>query len=315
MNGRSQDSGKWKFLQTLASGLKDEPAYLLIFALAALFFLFGLGAGVSAVVQQQPMLWYLAFGGLVASLIAAVTVVQRVQKPALAPPAVPSRDAAQLLSPSRDPSADEILYAIHENVNKAVAFNNDTFRDAVLRECIEFRAKTAAWSEGRIRAHANWNELLMGFFEHARKSVFSTTIPNFLSTWDTPFGDLLMTAHRKSRAQVTRIFVFNKPQEITPEALAIMEKQWNEKIDVRLHFSDGAKLFKFPPDISRDFTVIDHGEAIGITLSFGEPSLAAEWYIQDEDQKQRFEQMCRDLIGDSEEFSAFRKRWKNDTSE
>jgi hypothetical protein len=314
MNARSQDIGKLKFLQALAAGLKVEPAYLLIFALAALFFLFGLGAGVSAAIQQEPKLWYLAFGGLLVSLIAAVIVIRSLHPAAVPLESIQSGATAKTFSPSRDPSADEVMYAIHENVIKSLTFENETFRDAVLRECVEFRARTAAWSGGRIKAYAHWSQLLVGFFRLARRSVFSTTIPNFLSTWETSFGDQLLDAHRKSPAQVTRVFVFNNPQDVTPEAMAIMERQWNDRIDVRLHFSDGAKLFKFPPDISRDFTVIDHGEAIGITVSFGEPNLAAEWYIHDENQKQRFEQICNDLKGDSEEFSTFLKRWKNSSS-
>jgi hypothetical protein len=76
---------KWAFFQALAAGLKQQPAYLLIFALAALFFLFAIGSASVAVLQSNPQLWLFAFGGLFSALIAAVVVIWRIQPPAPAP--------------------------------------------------------------------------------------------------------------------------------------------------------------------------------------------------------------------------------------
>jgi hypothetical protein len=309
---RKPDSDRWSFLQTLATGLRQQPAYLLIFAISALFFLLSLGSGVSAAFESKPQLWYLAFGGLLASLIAAVIVVRNVQtqpSPPLPPPE-PTRVHTLSPRPSGDQSADEVLYAIHENVNKALAFRNDTFREAVLRECDDFRARSADWSEGRMLANVHYNQLLMTFYERAKESVFSTNIPNYLSTWSMSFGDQLMAAHGKSNATINRIFVFNKRDDVTPEAFSVMEKQCKAGINVRLYFSDESRVFSFPTDISKDFTVIDHGEAIGTTISFGGDSLAAEWYIQDKDRKRRFEGICRGLTLGSEDFSKFSQWWK-----
>ena len=102
----------------------------------------------------------------------------------------------------------------------------------------------------------------------------------------------------------------NKRDEVTAEAFAVMEKQSKARMNVRLFFSDESRLFSFPADISKDFTVVDHGEAIGTTISFGGDSLAAEWYIQDQDRKRRFEGICKSLTQGSEEFSKFREWWK-----
>ena len=52
MPPRNQDRDKWSFLEALAAGLRQQPAYLLIFAISALFFLLSLGSGVSAAVQE-----------------------------------------------------------------------------------------------------------------------------------------------------------------------------------------------------------------------------------------------------------------------
>jgi hypothetical protein len=305
---KKQDSDRWSFLQALAAGLRQQPAYLLIFAISSLFFLLSLGSGVSAAVGGKPQLWYLAFGGLLASLIAAVIVVRNVHAPPPPPPPPPEPAREPALGP-RNQSSDDVLYAIHENVNKALGFKNDTFREAVLQECDDFRARASDWSEGRIRAQVHYNKFLLTFYERAKESVFSTNIPNYLSTWSTDFGDRLMEAHQKSRATVTRIFVFNKRDEVTSEAVAVMEKQSKGGINVRLYFSDESKLFSFPVDISKDFTVIDHGEAIGTTISFGGDSMAAEWYIQDQDRERRFEGICKSLTQGSEDFAKFREWW------
>jgi hypothetical protein len=70
--------------------------------------------------------------------------------------------------------------------------------------------------------------------------------------------------------------------------------------------------FELPTDISKDFTVIDRGEAIAVTLSFGGDNLAAEWYIKDEDRKIRFEGLCKSLLRASEACPQFEEWVKRD---
>ena len=61
------------------------------------------------------------------------------------------------------------------------------------------------------------------------------------------------------------------------------------------------------PDSGIDFTVIDQGEAIEVTLALGSEGLAATWYIKDEGRKQRFASICNSLDQDSEDFERFRR--------
>jgi len=250
----------------------------------------------------------MAFGGLLASLLAAVIVVWRVQPSPI--DLTPAPTVAPVSHPlaSGDQTFDEVLYAIHLSVSDSLKFRNKTFRDAILQECQDFRAKADDWSDGRIRVHSNYNQLLLRFYERAQTAVFSTSIPDYLSTWVTPFGDQLMQAHGRSDAVVTRIFIFNNRDEINLDAVNTMEKQAKAGINVLLYFTDES-AFSLPADISKDFTVIDHGEAIGITISFGGDNLAAEWHIQAQNKKQRFEGICHTLVQGSEQFAKFRQWW------
>jgi hypothetical protein len=312
MAPRTDSNVKWTFFQALVVAIKPEPAYALLFGVSALFFVFGLGSGVVAVVQKNSQLWLMAFGGLLASLIAAVVVIWRVQAP-LPTVVTNAPDSLNRHAATRDQGFDEVLYAIHASVNAALKFKNDTFREAILQECQDLRAKADDWSAGRIRVHRNYNQLLLRFYERAQTSVFSTSIPDYLSTWETPFGEQLMQAHQNSRASVTRVFMFNNRQEITSDMVTILDKQATAGINVLLYFSDESSVL-LPTDISKDFTVIDHGEAIGITMSFGGNNLAAEWHIQAQNRKERFEGLCKALLHGSEQFAKFRQWWEKDVS-
>jgi hypothetical protein len=193
MNGQNKDSKiktqrndshKWTFFKALADGLRPRPEYTLILSLSALFFIFGLGSGVAAAVQNNPQLWQLAFGGLLASLIAAVAVIWRVQPPQ---PTIVITEPQRQPRASGDQKFDEVLYAIQDEIDRALMFKNETFHEAILQECEDFRGVAADWAEGRIRASGHYNLLLLRYYERAQ-TVFSTSLPEYLTTWETPFG-------------------------------------------------------------------------------------------------------------------------------
>jgi hypothetical protein len=292
------------FLQELAAGLKSEPAYLLIFGVAALFFLFGIGSAAAATLQRNETLWFYAFCGLLASLVAAVLVVWLVrptQNPESPKPEEPDRV---------DRDSEALLYSIHQNVKKALTFDNETFREAVKEKSQDFLAETGNWSKGTLATRERYyNKLLLGFYESAKESVFSTSIPIYLQSWTGDFGERIIEAHQKSGAHVTRIFVFNTRDDVTQQAVDVMQRQTEANISVRVFFSDDSTTFQFPPDVSNDFTVIDHGAAIGVSVSLGDGRSKADWYISDPNQKGRFELLCTSLGRYSEKFQDFKKRW------
>jgi len=56
--------------------------------------------------------------------------------------------------------------------------------------------------------------------------------------------------------------------------------------------------------------MIDDGEAIGITASFGGSNPTAIWYINDDKRKPRFVKMRNALVAGSISFDAFRGWWQ-----
>jgi hypothetical protein len=302
------DASKTKLATVIVEGLRTKPAYLLIFGICALLFMFSFGAGAVALAAGNPQWMYVASFCFVVALISAVAVVRVVeknQKQIVAPPPVPAGPPLTI----GHPGFDDVLKAINTGLREALSIDNDIFRQAMLDECHSFQAKVGVWSDGQFQAHdAQYNEILLQLYAHARESVFSTTIPNYLPTWTTPLGRQITEAHAKSRALVTRVFVFNSRNEVTAQAIEEMEKQDRlGNIKVRLYFDEEDKTFNFPPDVSRDFTVIDKGEAIGITVSFGEGSTAAVWYIKDQNKRQRFLHICEALERGSIPFRDFKK--------
>ena len=64
----------------IVEGLKDQRAYLLVFAIDALFVLSGIGTSVVGVVTKNPKLSYLGFASFVVALVAAIVVVFLVER-------------------------------------------------------------------------------------------------------------------------------------------------------------------------------------------------------------------------------------------
>jgi hypothetical protein len=286
----------------------ERPASIpLIFGLSGLFFLFGIGTAIDAAVKDHPAGYLYAFGGTLASLIAAVIVVWR-----LTPEPTRKKGKAEESSPIpvQPTTSDDVLVAIVDNIQKALRYTNEAFREAVKHECNEFRGKTGNWSRGLFEAHARtYNQILLSFYEGAKSSLFCTSIPKYLPTWQGPLGDQIMNAHAKSRAQVTRVFLFNKRGEVTAEVVEAMRKQAEAHINVRVFFGDES-AFEFPPDVTNDFSVID-GEVIGITSFLGDGQARAEWHVNDENNQSRFEGYCDKLIHYSVAFNDFERWWTN----
>ena len=112
--------------------------------------------------------------------------------------------------------------------------------------------------------------------------MFSTSLPEYDTTWDSALGDEILAAHSDSRASVTRVFVFETRDQVLERHLALMEKQSAvTNVNVRVYLNQEDKLFNFSTDYSRDFTVIDSGAVVGLTQSYGLGNLRAQWHFGD----------------------------------
>jgi|GEM_PF-2810376 len=64
----------------IVEGLEQKPAYLLVFAISALFVLSGLGSSITAIVHSDLQFGILAVVSFALALIAAVVVVRQVER-------------------------------------------------------------------------------------------------------------------------------------------------------------------------------------------------------------------------------------------
>jgi hypothetical protein len=72
-------------------------------------------------------------------------------------------------------------------------------------------------------------------------NVFSTCVQKYLDQWSTNHGRSLLAAHRASRAEVTRVFLFRNCQEVTDLAVEIMTEQAAQGINVYAFLDDETK--------------------------------------------------------------------------
>jgi hypothetical protein len=299
------DSTTAVVLKSVIEGLRTQPGYLLIFGLSLLFSMAGVGLGVDSAVTTNEWAALLAFGALLISMVAAVAVVWRIEPQKVKdPPAPPPPNNA---APLFDKEFAEIVSEIRDDLAKALSTRqNGVFRTFMHSECADFRARTGDWGNGSFAARKNYNALLANFYESAKKSVFSTSVLAYISAWSTPLGDELLRAHKKSDAEVTRIFMFDTKHDVPNGALDIMEKQAKNGVQVLLHFSDSSP-FDFPAEVSKDFTIIDEGAAIGITVSFGRDDLAAQWFIEDDSKIGKFMDLAKTLKKHSKPLARFKE--------
>ncbi|MEZ4297634.1 MAG: hypothetical protein R3B70_21920 [Polyangiaceae bacterium] len=167
------------------------------------------------------------------------------------------------------------------------------------------------WSRGTFSVHgARYNDVLLELYTAATRTVFATSIPDYSETWDSNFGERLLRAHQTNghQAHVDRVFVFQSSQDVTEEAVRQMTRQKDAGIRVRVYIDDDDPAFQFPPNISRDFTVIDDA-IVGTTRSYGRQGegLEAVWEFSNEVHLRQVQHVREKLLAGSQELEAFLK--------
>ena len=209
---------------------------------------------------------------------------------------------------------EQQIKSIGENVQLAARRNSTILTDEISHELNTLSIESRAWSRGELQSSVQrYNSVLLTLYDHANESIFSTTIRDYLSDWPEELMEKMITAGEKSRARsVTRVFVFAERTEIDETAIKILRRFQESSRVLSLVYIDGEDQgFNFPPDTSRDFVVIDKGEAIGVTVSYGLGNLRAQWYFGDPERKLRFKKMCDDLERGSIKVSDVLKWWDN----
>lgn len=77
-------------------------------------------------------------------------------------------------------------------------------------------------------------------------------------------------------------------------------------VSIYVYIKDADPFFRFPADVSDDFTMVDDGEVIGTTLTFGdENKLTAHWYFRNPQQARKFKEIVDALRSGSKSLAAF----------
>lgn len=203
---------------------------------------------------------------------------------------------------------DRALKDVSGGLHSALQIPNPVFHNMIYRHLDQLRARVNDWRDGTFRTRGEeYHRLLLDLYSNATTSVVSTSARAYLNTWRTPLGSKLLDAHARGRAQVTRIFIFDHRAEVTPEAIAEMRRQSEvPNVSVCVYVKDEDPFYRLPADVSEDFTVVDDGEAIGTTVTFGdEARLTANWFFCSTVQKRRFAEIVGALRAGSLSLTEF----------
>ena len=213
---------------------------------------------------------------------------------------------------------DAYLESLRHNLEEGDKVTQSAFRSYVDREKARFQHATSDWASRsfELPLETNGITVLRSAYASAQSQIFATSDTTFSPFWTTAAGQDLSTAHLQGTASVLRVFVFDTRKSVSKEFYDVMLSQSQiKRVEVRAYFDQEDKSFLFDPDISRDFTVIDNGEAIGVTLKFtfregeNDGDLRARWYFQHEGRRPIFQSLQQGLTKHSESIDDFSKWW------
>lgn len=295
-----------KLVSLIISNLSDSPAYLFLFGIILLFCLFAIGTGATAIINQDNELFiytFIFFGVAFISSIILVMVIEVRSSKKTTP-----EEGFRIMT--GEGALDESLNAILDNIKKGITFENNVLNKRMVDSVNIWRAKSGDWGIGQFVAKPEeYQSVLISIYENAQNDIFSTSELEYDNAWNKELGKQIIRAHEKSGAHVKRVFVFNSRSELNESIIGIMKKQnSNTKISI-YSFFDNEVAYNFHPDLSKDFTIIDGGELIGIT-SFGDEGFSARWHVNDLNKKNAFLEIKNNLIHNSEYFSETHKKYE-----
>jgi hypothetical protein len=298
-------------LEKVTDGLKVEPAYLFVFGICVLFSI-GSGIGI-AYPQGNTVDKIIALIGFALSLAGALFTVYMVAKRGEPLPTPPATEGVFAGKDIADEAFAQLARSINMSIIEGLKFPSKLFREAMHRDLVKWSRYAHDWREGKYVAQREYNSLLLGAYRDAEQDVFCTSLPEYLETWNTNFGKSLLEAHEKGKANVTRVFVFDRESDVKDEHLTILKDHVSNHPQIKslIYFDDQQDVFKYPTFLSRDFTVIDGGKAIAITAQFQRENLVASWYFDGPDRENPTKVIVNGVKGTLLDRSERLKDWLN----
>jgi hypothetical protein len=286
-----------KTVSDLIKGLAVNPAFLLIFGLAFLYLTTVALVGA----EQLRTITYVALPALLLSAVVVVYLQTQKQHPTVAPPPQNSEIKTGISNTKIDLSIRIII----ENLTKALSIQNEVVSEEIDDQMTTLKSMSKSWADHTLSVPKDrYESVLLKLYIEAKVKVACTSVSEYLPVWRTYTGDRVLEAHKKSSAPVQRVFILQNPKE-AEEAITVLQKQDDEGIDVRLFFLDsGSNAQIFQPPLSNDFTVIDDGEAVGVTLKFASGELEAKW-IFGKDQNDPYVKKMKRIIENSIRFNDY----------
>jgi hypothetical protein len=173
------------------------------------------------------------------------------------------------------------------------------YQEVLTSELADFRVKLKRWQQARVvLVDHQYAEFIDRVYASAQNDIFATCSDYSIDYWKGRSGERLFSAHRRSSARVTRVFVFETRAEISDAAWSVMEEHVRHNFKVCIYINAEDSRFSFPPDLNRDFTVVDGGLIIG-KANHRRHTTVSEWVFNDKDEKQRFAGYIKCLVAGS----------------
>jgi hypothetical protein len=302
-------------VRVIGEGLRGSPEYLLIFGLIALFLLLFVAGLAAGKIEADASLRNFLLALFVTSMGAMLAVVYLRERRARQEPSQPERQAYIEIAESTvtvHPFSDAVA-AIERALKTAQKYDHPVFGEA-LKHSVAQLVKTAK-DLGRGTFTDTDNDAdatLRAVYEDASQTIFATSVPEYFYVWRSPFGQNLLDVHASGKAQVTRLFIFNARTDITSEVIAELDKQIaTGRITIHVFVDDDAEDYDYPAELSKDFTIVDEGRVLGVTITYGERS-RAQWFFDDEDRSKRYGGVRDQLIMHSYKYARLKEIWQSD---
>jgi hypothetical protein len=196
-------------------------------------------------------------------------------------------------------SAIEKLLEVEDKIN---SIKHSLFQTVINKELIEFLNKVSRWraKKANLESSDKYSDYLLKVYASARKNIFATCtktcMDNFLSG---RLEDDFLKIHEESSCPITRVFVFENRKDIQKEYIDRIKMHHGiEGLTVHVYINSEDSDFAFPPDITRDFTVIDKGLIISIA-DHSAPRTTAQLTFNSDDDSRRFKGFKEKLIAGS----------------